>query len=221
MTAISAWGVGAAAVTAAFLPFSIIIGVMSGSAGRMADRIGPAPLIASGALLVALADAALAGFAHLAAFWAVAVPSMVLAAVGMGLVVAPLSAGIMASVGDDEQGAASGINNAVARVVGLAAVAVGGTVAAIGYGAAGGDVSFADADAKDATQAAATSAGFAWVAGMAAICAALSAAITITGFRQSRSCASARPLPDAPSASVAAIKRSRSPSNTPPVSDVS
>jgi EmrB/QacA subfamily drug resistance transporter len=187
MTAISAWGVGAAAVTAAFLPFSIIIGVMSGPAGRMADRVGPAPLIAAGAVLVAIAYAALAGLAHLAAFWAVAVPSMILAAIGMGLVVAPLSAGVMASVGDDEQGAASGINNAVARVASLVAVALGGTVAAMGYGAAGGDISFADAGATDAAQAAATSAGFAWVAGMAAACAALSAAITIAGFRQSRS----------------------------------
>jgi EmrB/QacA subfamily drug resistance transporter len=185
MTAISAWGVGAAAVTAAFLPFSVIIGVMSGAAGRMADKIGPAPLIAIGAGLVTMAFAALAVFAHLAAFWGVAVPCMILAAVGMGLVVAPLSAGVMASVGDDEQGAASGINNAVARVASLVAVALGGTVAAMGYGAAGGSVSFADADVTGAAQITATSAGFAWVAGMAALCAALSAVITMFSFRQS------------------------------------
>jgi EmrB/QacA subfamily drug resistance transporter len=187
MTAISAWGVGAAAVTAAFLPFSIIIGVMSGPTGRLADRIGPAPLVAAGALLVALAYLVLAVFAHRAAFWGVAVPCMIVAAIGMGLVVAPLSAGVLASVGDDEQGAASGINNAVARVASLVAVALGGTVAAWGYAVAGGTVSFADADAAGAGHITATSAGFAWVAGLAAFCAALSAIITVAGVRQSRS----------------------------------
>jgi EmrB/QacA subfamily drug resistance transporter len=187
MTAISAWGVGAAAVTAAFLPFSIIIGVMSGPAGRLADRTGPAPPVAAGAILVALAYAMLAALAGQAAFWGVAVPCMIVAAIGMGLVVAPLSAGVLASVGDDEQGAASGINNAVARVASLVAVALGGTVAALGYAAAGGTVSFAGADAAGAGHIAATSAGFAWVAGMAAVCAGLSAVITLAGVRQSRS----------------------------------
>jgi predicted MFS family arabinose efflux permease len=187
MTAISAWGVGAAAVTAAFLPFSIIIGVMSGPAGRMADARGPAVLIAMGAVLVTLAFAGLAAFAHRAAFWEVAVPGMVLAAIGMGLVVAPLSAAVMASVGDDEQGAASGINNAVARVASLVAVALGGTVAAMGYAAAGGVASFGDTDVAGVAQATSTSAGFAWIAGMAAASAGLSAIITVFGFRQSTS----------------------------------
>ncbi|MFM7445366.1 MAG: MFS transporter, partial [Tabrizicola sp.] len=40
MTAVSAWGVTALEVTAAFLPISILIGLMSAPAGRMADRWG-------------------------------------------------------------------------------------------------------------------------------------------------------------------------------------
>ncbi len=186
MTAIAAWGVGPAAVTAAFLPFSIIIGVMSGPAGRMADATGgPAPLIATGAAFVAVAYAALAALAHLGAFWMVAVPCMVGSAIGMGLVVAPLSAGVMSRVSDTEQGAASGINNAVARAASLVAVALGGTVAALGYTAAGGGFSFAEAGVADPAHAAATAAGFAWVAGMGAVCAATSAVIALRGFRQS------------------------------------
>jgi hypothetical protein len=59
---------------------------------------------------------------------------MVVAGVGLGLAVAPLTAAVMQGAEDGEQGAASGINNAVARVAGLIAVAVLGRVAAAVYG---------------------------------------------------------------------------------------
>lgn len=96
MTATTAWGVSPAEVTAAYLPLSLLIGLLSGWAGRMADRVGAAPLIVAGSVRVASGYAGLAATAPLIAFWAAAVPCMVVAALGMGLVVAPLSAGIMA-----------------------------------------------------------------------------------------------------------------------------
>ncbi|MGL5011120.1 MAG: MFS transporter, partial [Paracoccaceae bacterium] len=183
MTATTAGGVTEAGVTAAYLPFSVLIGLMSGWAGRMADRVGAAPLIAIGAAVVAVGYGGLAFSAHEMDFWWRAVPFMVLSAVGMGLVVAPLSAGIMASVSDAAQGQASGINNAVARVASLMAVAVAGQAAMAGYLHAGGVAGFADAGVSTTLQAQATSAGFAWVAGLAAICAALSAAIMLVRRR--------------------------------------
>jgi EmrB/QacA subfamily drug resistance transporter len=174
MTATTGWGVSEAEVTAAYLPFSVLIGVMSGWAGRMGDRVGAARMIVAGAAVVALAYAGLAVTAPLMAFWQATVPCMTLAAFGMGLLVAPLSAGVMASVGDDAQGQASGINNAVARVASLMAVSVAGVAAAWGYARAGGLTGFGEAGAD---QVKATTAGFVWVAGLAAACAALSAAI--------------------------------------------
>jgi hypothetical protein len=144
--------------------------------------VGAAPMIAIGAGVVALGYTGLAVTAPMIAFWAATVPCMVLAAVGMGLLVAPLSAGVMASVGDEAQGQASGINNAVARVAALMAVSVSGMAAAWGYAAAGGVTGFGSAG--DAAQAAATTAGFVWVAGLAAASAAVSAAIMATQIRR-------------------------------------
>jgi EmrB/QacA subfamily drug resistance transporter len=181
MTAIAAWGARPVDITAAFVPFSILIGGLSSPMGRLADIKGPMPLIATGSVVVAIAFGLLAFATD---FWWHTVPCMVLAGFGMALVVAPLSAAVMACVDDMEQGAASGINNAVSRAAGLVAVALMGRVAAWGYARAGGEASFADMDVAGATQAAATTEGFAWVAWVSAICAGLAAVVIVAGFRR-------------------------------------
>ncbi len=183
MTAVSAWGVTALEVTAAFLPISLLIGVLSAPAGRWADRFGPGPLMALGAALVALAYGGLSVFATGGDFWGRIVPLMVLAGAGLGLVVAPLTAAVMQGAGDDEQGAASGINNAVARVAGLMAVALLGRVAAAAYGPDG--PGFAS-PGGDAAHLAATSAAFAWVALIAACLAGLAAALALFSGRAAK-----------------------------------
>ena len=134
MTALSAWRVTPLEVTAAFLPISVLIGVLSAPAGRMADRYGAGPLMAVGSALVASAYAGLWLFAPMGGFWSHVVPCAALAGFGLGLVVAPLTAAAMQGAEDGEQGAASGVNNAVARVAGLIAVALLGRMAASAYG---------------------------------------------------------------------------------------
>ena len=66
-------------------------------------------------------------------FWSAVFPAMALMGLGMALVVSPLSTAIMTAVDDRHSGAASGINNAVARMAGLFAVAAMGGVAAFRY----------------------------------------------------------------------------------------
>ncbi len=185
MTATSVWGVSALEITAAFVPISVLIGVMSAPAGRWADRFGPGPLLAIGSALVALAYAGLAFFAEAGNFWGRIIPLMTLGGVGLGLLVAPLTAAVMADAGDDEQGAASGINNAIARVAGLIAVALMGRLAAWSYGAVN-DPSLPGFGVPGSTTAhvAATSHAFALVAGIAAamaLVAAILSAVTIRG----------------------------------------
>jgi len=184
MTAVSVWGVTAVEVTAAFLPISVLIGVLSAPAGRWADQIGAGPLMAAGSALVALAYGGLALVAARGQFWAEIVPLMALAGTGLGLVVAPLTAAVMAGASEGEQGAASGINNAVARVAGLLAVALLGKLASLAYGAPGADLPGFGLPGADPAHLAATSAAFARVALVGAVMAAVAAALSLSMGRQ-------------------------------------
>lgn len=176
MTVVSAWGVSALEVTAAFLPVSVLIGVLSAPAGRWADRIGPGPLMAAGSGLVALAYGGLWFTMADADFWGRTVPLMVIAGISLGLVVAPLTAAVMQAAEDGEQGAASGINNAVARVAGLIAVALLGRVAEAAYGAGAPGFGLAG---DSAAHLAATGAAFGLVALIGAVMAAIAALLAL------------------------------------------
>ncbi len=181
MTATSVWGVDALEITAAFVPISVLIGVMSAPAGRWADRIGPGPLLATGSALVAVAYAGLALVAEGGNFWGRIVPLMALAGIGLGLLVAPLTAAVMAEAADDEQGAASGINNAIARAAGLVAVALMGRLAAWAYGTPDAtDLPGFGVPGTAAAHVAATGHAFALVAGLAAVMALVAAILSLT-----------------------------------------
>jgi len=135
MLLIAGWRLSALEVSLIFLPLSAAIGLLSGPVGALSDRIGPRLPIVVGSLVVAASFAALAIITGLGlhGFWSAIFPAMVCMGFGMALVVSPLSTAIMTSVEDKDTGAASGVNNAVARIAGLMAVAILGAVAAIRY----------------------------------------------------------------------------------------
>ena len=186
MTAISVWHVSEIGVTAAFLPISILIFALSGWAGRQADRIGPFPLMAGGAALVASGYGGIALTAPQGDFWHLTLPFMTLAGLGMALLVAPLTAAVMAHAPDDQQGAASGINNAMARVAGLIGVSLMGRIAAGVYGAITPGHPGFGLTAADPTHSAASSLAFAAVAGVSAALAAASALVALAGLKAGR-----------------------------------
>lgn len=130
MTMIGGWGVTPANVSLALLPMGVLLTALSSFSGKWADVVGPAPLIALGSLIVAGAFALLGATAPLHNVWFAVMPAIGLLGLGMGLVVSPLSTAVMTSVGDSDTGVASGVNNAVARVAGLMAVALLGLVVA-------------------------------------------------------------------------------------------
>jgi EmrB/QacA subfamily drug resistance transporter len=186
MTVIAGWGVSPFAASLAFVPLSAFIFALSAPMGRLADRIGPRLPITLGSLTVALAYALVALTAPAQAFFAMTLPGMALAGLGMAGVVAPLSVAVMGSVAPHEAGTASGINNAVTRVAGLMAVALMGALASLVYAAAGGTLSFAETGG-DAVHAAATNAAFRVLAGTCAAFSTLSAAIAWLGIQASSS----------------------------------
>ncbi|HEY5817993.1 MAG TPA: MFS transporter [Mesorhizobium sp.] len=142
MLLIAGWGLTSAEAGFIFLPLSAAIALLSGPVGKLSDKLGARLPITLGSAIVALAFAGLAYLSASAihAFWAGVFPAMVVMGLGMALVVSPLSTAIMTAVDDRHSGAASGINNAVARVAGLMAVAAMGAVAAFVYASVLGEI---------------------------------------------------------------------------------
>lgn len=114
----------ATAAGAALLPFPIVMGLLSGLAGAMADRFGPRLPLTVGPLIAALGFLLLAVPMPGSSYWVSLLPPLLFLAVGMTVTVAPLTTAVMSAVGTDYAGTASGVNNAVARVAGVLAIAV-------------------------------------------------------------------------------------------------
>jgi predicted MFS family arabinose efflux permease len=116
-------GYSAKAAGAAFLPFSGIIGAGSRWAGGLVERLGSRRPLLLGPSVTAAGFAILGLTGGSSTYWSGFLPGLCVVAVGMTLSVAPLTTTVLNSVPEDRSGTASGINNALARVGGLLAVA--------------------------------------------------------------------------------------------------
>ncbi len=108
----------------ALLPVTAFMLLLSGRAGALAGRIGARPMMTVGALLTGTGFLLLTRIGPDARFLTDVAPAAVVLGLGLSATVAPLTAAVLAAAPSDEVGAASGINNAVARTAGLLAVAV-------------------------------------------------------------------------------------------------
>lgn len=121
-------GFSATLAGAAFLPFTAIMATLSRWAGGLLDRFGARlPLIVGPAIAgIGFALLAIPGAAH--SYLTLLAPMIVLA-IGMVITVAPLTTTVINAVEERQAGIASGINNAVASLASLLAIAILGAIA--------------------------------------------------------------------------------------------
>jgi len=157
----------------ALVPVTAVTLLLSGTSGRLAERIGPRPQLAAGCLLCAVASMLAVRIGSHAGYWTVVFPLAVLFGLGLASLIPPLTASAMNSAPDSLAGLASGVNNAVARAAGLLWIAALPPITGLTGAAYTHPAQFRSSFAQ-----------ISWICAAAFACASVIAATLITGPRR-------------------------------------
>ena len=116
----------------ALLPITIVMFFLSPRMGRLSMQYGPHLFMAVGPIVAGLGVLAYTRLPENLNYWVDIVPALLVFSFGLAMTVAPLTTTVLADAGPGDAGVASGVNNAVARIAGLLAIAVLGIAAAGG-----------------------------------------------------------------------------------------
>jgi MFS family permease len=117
----------------AFLPLTLAVGLLSPVFGALADKVGAQKVLITGELCAAI-SLLLMAFGHDVSLTMGVIGPMTLLGISFALLVTPLTTSVLSSVGDADEGLASGVNNAVSRVAQLCGVALAAGVASFAAG---------------------------------------------------------------------------------------
>ena len=112
------------AAGAASLPVTVLMLLFSARSGALAQRIGARIPLTVGPLVIAAGLLLMTRIDPGDSYVSSVLPAVIVFGLGLTLVVAPVTATVLAAADARHSGIASGINNAVSRVAGLLAVAV-------------------------------------------------------------------------------------------------
>lgn len=116
-------GLSALEAGLALVPMTVLMLIVSPSAGRLSSRAGPRLPMAVGPLVAAVGLALLGRVAPGSSYVTTTLPAVVVFGLGLSITVAPLTWTVLTAAGPEHAGVASAINNVVARAAASIAVA--------------------------------------------------------------------------------------------------
>ncbi|MBS1501995.1 MAG: MFS transporter [Bacteroidetes bacterium] len=122
-----------------FLPFTILMILISRFAGSLADKFGSRLLLIVGPATAGIGLLMLSFVGNTGgseSYFGTFFPGIVVLGLGMSFTVAPLTATVMGSVSDHLSGTASGVNNALTRISNVFANAIFGALAVLFFAGA-------------------------------------------------------------------------------------
>jgi EmrB/QacA subfamily drug resistance transporter len=117
-------GYSPTAAGSASLPITAIMLLLSGRSGALAQSIGPRLQLVVGPMVLAVGILLMTRIAPGGSYVGTVLPAVVVFGLGLAVVVAPVTASVLAAAPEQRAGVASGVNNAIARAGSLLAIAV-------------------------------------------------------------------------------------------------